>query len=111
MQHPVFVFPVVSLMAFALSGCGPGVSPSSTPESLAITACQEFSKRQLLSPSSVEYPHDREHAVSHTGNRYTVRAYLDAKNAFGVMIRSRYTCTVGRDSQGNWRLETFALVR
>jgi hypothetical protein len=43
------------------------------------------------------------------GNKYVVRAYVDAINSFGAKLRNDYVCTVqytgGDDDDGrNWRL-------
>ena len=58
-------------------------------------ACKQYVEEALKSPSSADFPSYSE--MSATGSAYgpwTVISYVDAKNAFGVMLRNTFICTV-----------------
>jgi hypothetical protein len=73
----------------------------------AFVMSQEFVKRALKSPSTADFPWFDRSFVSKLGEgRYHVSAYVDAKNAFGAELRSRYTCVVTTDDGDSWSLES-----
>lgn len=66
---------------------------------------QDVISDQLLSPSSAVFPEYDSSFVSHTSETvkldgeeydiYTVTAYVDSQNVFGVLIRSEYQVAIG----------------
>ena len=71
---------------------------------MVVTGCddgsgQEFVKKKLKSPASAEFPSivwdSSEISVAEAGpNSFLVVAYVDAQNAFGAQIRTRYRATM-----------------
>lgn len=64
-------------------------------ETSAFIYSKEFVKRRLRSPSTAEFPpySGAEGVTIETieCGRYKVHAYVDATNAFGAMMRNRYS--------------------
>ena len=60
--------------------------------STAFTESQDFITRQLRSPSTASYPSYRASGVyiERQAGSFYVKAYVDAQNAFGGMVRSAY---------------------
>lgn len=82
-----------------------------TPEA-AWVVTQSFVEKRLRSPTSASFPWYDKSFVQQLPDeggkkRYRVSAYVDAQNAFGAKIRTRFTCTVryigGKDLV--WHLE------
>ena len=72
----------------------------------AICYSEIFVKRQLVSPSSADFPHSRESVVNVINrNTFEVVSYVDSQNRLGVMIRTNYICAVKKLSSGDWHLE------
>jgi hypothetical protein len=69
---------------------------------------QQFVEDRLKAPASAEFPRfsNSKVSVSCTGNdKYIVRAYVDAQNSFGALIRTYYECEVRYNkSSDKWRL-------
>lgn len=68
---------------------------------------RHFVKPRLASPSTAKFPSYHDSGVSvttHGDCTFTVRSYVDAQNAFGAMIRNRYTARMEylKDSK-KWR--------
>jgi len=64
-------------------------------EITAYVMSQEFVKRQLRAPSTAEFPWATEISTRALGDcKYQIVAYVDAQNAFGAMLRTRYTATM-----------------
>lgn len=58
---------------------------------------QEFVKKQLKSPSTADFPSFKDIQHSHMGDCvHHLRAYVDSQNAFGAMLRTRFTLVVER---------------
>lgn len=60
---------------------------------LAFIMSQSFVERRLRSPKSAEFPRfsDSEVRVNYVGDcTFEVRAYVDAQNAFGALLRTNY---------------------
>jgi hypothetical protein len=71
--------------------------------------CQHFVKDRLKAPASADFSSLGESATAAGGNKYVVRAYVDALNSFGAKLRNDYVCTVeytgaADDDGGTWRL-------
>lgn len=67
---------------------------------------QTFVSRQLKAPSTAKYPYSSSEGVTIThkgGCTFLVMAFVDAQNAFGAMIRSRYIADLThRPAQKDW---------
>lgn len=84
-------------------------------KSEACIISQQFVERQLLSPKNADFGFCDDSKVVHLGNnRYQVKNYVDASNAFGASLRKTYLVIV-RYNKGewedinNWTLETIAI--
>lgn len=77
------------------------------------TACyiaRSFVRKQLKAPSSAEFPHCddiKTWAVPDQEGVYRSQAYVDSKNAFGVMVRTQYICTVKDIGNEKWKILDF----
>ena len=66
---------------------------------------QLFVEKRLKSPKSADFPFGGyRHVTSLGGGRYKVQSYVDAKNAFGVEIRTDFEGIIKR-IDGGWELE------
>jgi hypothetical protein len=72
---------------------------------------QEFVKDRLKSPSSANFggifsdyqsPHDVVTDIG--GGKFRVRAWVDAQNSFGAMIRTHFVCELEYAGNDCWRL-------
>lgn len=81
----------------------------------AYSACKEFVAARLTSPSSASFPVFPESMVrvgAHKEQVYAAITYVDSQNAFGAMIRSRWSCRVQRGSEaGQWSELSINTVR
>lgn len=67
-------------------------------ESSAFYASRQFVERYLKSPSTAEYPSLSDVViVPGEGCTLKVRAWVDAQNGFGAMIRTNYSMTLTGD--------------
>lgn len=104
---------VIALSALA-SGCGtPDYCDGSFAETSAFVASQQFVRRQLRAPSTARFPNitDREVRVSKVGEcSFRVSGYVDAQNAFGGTVRTRYVARVRPSSDGrSYTLEDLSM--
>jgi len=88
---------------------GSGSAPSSPPqpsiagsEIAAYLACEDFTRQVLRSPSTAEFPGRREATITTRGQEWVVRAYVDAENAFGAMVRNEWRCTTRKIDGDTW---------
>lgn len=51
---------------------------------------QIFIRRQLKAPSTAKFPPCSDMNITHTGNTWFVRSYVDAQNSFGAMLRNGF---------------------
>ncbi|MDX6480340.1 MAG: hypothetical protein QOG85_850 [Gaiellaceae bacterium] len=66
------------------------------PDDALRERCQDMVREGLKVPGSGDFPSDREDSKTLTSDDSCNRTYtswVDAKNAFGVKIRTRYACT------------------
>jgi len=71
----------------------------------AYTVAHEFVLKELLAPKTAKFPWGSDvHKVINTGNRYKVTSYVDAQNAFGALIRNRYSVIMEYHGNGEWKL-------
>lgn len=80
---------------------------------MAATLCEERVRSSLKAPRTAKFPWRKE--TSFNGRTAILSSFVDAENAFGAMIRTRYVCTVeytgGKAGDfDNWRITDFALI-
>lgn len=86
---------------------------SGVTASQVYTMCKDAVETQLKAPTTAKFPNLWEIGVGEIEgqeNTYRVRAYVDAQNSFGVMIRTNYDCDLrylGGEwtDWSNWRIE------
>lgn len=80
---------------------------------MAHTMAGNFVKRELISPSTAKFPSSHEQGVLIVPLdkcRYQILSYVDSQNAFGAMIRSRFTVTMQSLEGGkSWRAHDLAI--
>jgi hypothetical protein len=101
-------FGLVIVLVVIGSLAGGDEEPGAQPVD-AWVACQHFIEQRLTSPSSAKYPGRYTDYVSELGDgRFRVRAYVDAQNSFGAVVRNQFDCTVEHNGSG-FRLEALRL--
>lgn len=74
---------------------------------------QEFVKRRLKAPSTAQFPRFNDSdvivAFSADTSKFTVLAWVEAQNAFGVFLRSDYLCSLWPTSGDNWQSDSVIL--
>lgn len=65
----------------------------------AYIAAKFYVNKQLKAPATADYPMYDKNFVTHHNDSYTVSAYVDAENSFGVKGRLYYTVTMERDGK------------
>jgi flagellar basal body-associated protein FliL len=76
---------------------------------IAYSKSQEYVKEQLKAPSSAVFPSYFEINVFYYSNsdEYVVKAYVDAQNSYGAMLRKEYKSTLRYLGEYRWQnLET-----
>lgn len=87
----------------------PQEESSSDPIS-AFVMSQSFVKDRLKAPATAEFPWYDESMVTPLGKeKYIVRSYVDAQNAFGALIRNNYTCRLAYQGNDKWLLEDITI--
>lgn len=64
------------------------------------TLAVEKVKANLKSPSTAEFPFSAVNSdvnITKSGNKYTVKSWVDAQNSFGATIRSNFTVTIEKN--------------
>lgn len=96
-----FITFVLFLIAACSSGGGnekPRVyGDNTTDKLLAYNFSTGFVKDRLKSPRTAKFAKLAEkvdHVIYVRPNEYRINSYVDAQNSLGVMIRSRYSCTI-----------------
>lgn len=79
-------------------------------KTLLYVACQDAVRARLRSPSTADFPgpftESSDEAVRMLADSsYRVASYVDAQNAFGGTVRTSYSCTFKRSSEGRWQLQ------
>jgi hypothetical protein len=78
----------------------------------ACQICKEFVKRELLSPTSARFPSCYDVDIRQTDvalDEWYVEGYVDAENAFGVVVRSYYSCGVRYFGNEEWGLVSLTI--
>jgi hypothetical protein len=117
----LFLLALGTIVPFACDTCSPGGPPSISPEAAqereradAYFAACEFVRKQLKAPRTAKFPTDglfsghraAEFVTSGRNHEYTVRAWVDAENSFGAMIRTEFVCRLRANGAGSWTLES-----
>lgn len=58
----------------------------------AFTVAQAMVKQELKSPSTAKFCTTSQATITHDGDKYTVKGWVDAQNSFGATLRSNWTC-------------------
>lgn len=99
---------IISLVVFVFSACGDGQTPAQKKDGDVHGAwayMQLFVEKRLNSPKSADFPFGvYRHVTPLRSGRYKVQSYVDAKNAFGVEIRTNFEGIIKR-IDGCWELE------
>jgi hypothetical protein len=101
---------LVGILAIRPSGSGANSGSSNEPDlRMAYIASMSYVRDELKVPSSADFPHssDSEVSVTHiSGNRYRVRAYVEAENALGVKVRTDYEAIMLSLGGDDWNCES-----
>ncbi len=88
----------------------PAQSESRDRKTEAWVMCQQFVEARLKSPASAEFPWGSAPYVTRLpDDRYRARAYVDAQNSFGAMLRNDFNCVVEWTGE-RWELESLTLT-
>jgi hypothetical protein len=83
-------------------------------KSVAYTMSQEFIRRQLKAPSTARFPDYGDPGVSVRYDpdkmQFSVYAWVDAQNSFGVFLRSSYICILWPTSGDMWESSSAILL-
>jgi len=110
----VLVAFLIMIMSFGSGGSGRS-GRSSAPKQAhseldAWGMCREFVEESLKAPRTAKFPWGYSKFTTHLGGgKYRVRAYVDAQNSFGALVRSDFDCTVQYAGEDRWRLENLAI--
>lgn len=103
------------LFLLMFGGCWYVFMPDNSPEAqqeralfnaraITVTLCESAMSQRLRAPGTADYPFGHGVNVMALGsNRYGLRSYVDAQNAFGGEIRTQFDCVVegsGEDMSG-----------
>ena len=64
---------------------------------LAYNYAKDFVKEKLKAPSTAEFPNTfkkKDHVTNLGNGRYLIRSWVESKNGFGALTRSRWTCKI-----------------
>ncbi|MBW2602686.1 MAG: hypothetical protein JRE28_00010 [Deltaproteobacteria bacterium] len=82
--------------------------------SMAYIMMEDYVKTRLKSPKSAEFPgvfDGKLDHVSYLGNqKYRINSWVDAQNAFGATIRTRFVGEIEQVSIDQWRLVSLRLL-
>jgi len=112
-RHLASALVVVALVTLAIgSSDGGGTSSSRAPDKIdAWVMAQQFVKDRLKSPSTADFGgifgdyQDPDKVVTDLGGgKFRVRAWVDAQNAFGATVRTRFILELEYVGNDRWRL-------
>lgn len=100
---------VVVVMLACLWTCVGGNGGERADEGDAVGAyviCKDFVRDRLRAPGTARFPSVTRAEVGElAGDRWRVRAWVDAENAFGGEVRAEWECVVAYVGDDEWRLE------
>lgn len=82
----------------------------------AVSACEKFIENELVAPATAEHPSGGQNYIDHGKGRYTIESYVDAQNAFGAQIRTKYICVAHYNGieapwhHVSWNLKSLSVV-
>lgn len=97
---------VILLCTFFMMACGES-SDGTHSASDSFYIAQEIVKGSLKAPSTAEFCKITEATITHEGDVYTVKGWVDAENSFGAMIRQNFTVTYTATGNGGKGSATF----
>jgi hypothetical protein len=104
---------IAGCVLICIGGCCIGIfSPrADKPDDVgAYVFAQNAVTQALKCPSTAQFPSGVSEFVSDQGGGvFTVRAYVDAQNSFGAMVRTRFTARVKYLGNHRWQLEDLQL--
>jgi hypothetical protein len=71
----------------------------------AYVMCQLLIEDRLKAPGSTEYPVFSSIQYEQDGNIFYIKAYVDAQNSFGTLIRNDFFCVVEYVGDDKWNLK------
>lgn len=78
-----------------------------------IEACgvsHQFVEERLKAPSTADFQNCYQAAVAYrSDSMFTVQSYVDAQNAFGAPLRTKYTCIMKYKGGNDWQLLNLTL--
>lgn len=86
------------------------VERAENQQSHAWSVCKQFVEDHLRSPKSAEFGRFTDATIqrlpddNYERRPFRVTSSVDSQNAFGALIRTRFTCTVKPGSGKNWQL-------
>jgi hypothetical protein len=97
---------VVSLLAANSTTRGQGGTTPGHDDIGAWVVCEDFVRDSLKAPASAKFAegHTDNYVTANGGGKYTVKAYVDAQNSFGAMLRMNFTCVVKGTGNQNYTL-------
>lgn len=106
------LFATVLVAAVILTACGGGDDVS---EFDAYVACRVLVKRELVAPSTADFPPTSKVSIDQDGDNFIVAGYVDAENALGAKVRTNFVCDITYeggdvDRLSSWRLENLAFL-
>lgn len=82
--------------------------------SMAYIMMEDFVKQRLKSPGSAKFPGvfdgRKEHVTKLGEQKYRIVSYVDAQNAFGAMIRTKFVGEIQQVSDEKWQLISLQLL-
>ena|SRR5690554_5252414 len=100
------VLTVVALVMFiTVKACFSGDSKPQVKEKdlkmHALSLSHFCVKEKLKSPASAQFPPSIEHVKIINDSLFEINSYVDAQNAFGASIRTKYKCIVSTTDNGD----------
>ncbi len=115
----IVILVLVALTIGSSDGGGEGgTSTSTTPDKIeAWVMAQQFVKDGLRSPGSADFGgvfgdyQDPDDVVTDLGSgKFRIRAWVDAQNAFGAEIRTRFLCELEYVGNDRWQLTSLEFI-
>ena len=103
---------VISVIFATCSGGGSGGSSPKAPDKLdewsAQVACQDTIKDRLKAPATAQF--DNWIRSANADGTYTITGTVDSQNAFGAMLRSKFSCRVSDNGNGTAHVSVTSLT-
>jgi hypothetical protein len=105
------VFGFFALIGLLSNGGLPESKPQADDELAAFRgACRILIQRELHAPTTASFPHSNEWSTTKLGpNKYRIRSWVEAKNAFGVPVRNNFDAVLKFDGVNYWEFESLEM--